>query len=192
MKREHKRHEQGIGLVIVIMVLAFLLTVGMLLIAIVDTGNQVAGNVRWQQKAFNVAEAGFDAAWLAIENAFISSGWTSFDTHYLQEPAGIDLPLDTNYFRRLTNMELLDLIGDFQNGTPDYANILYYKQEYVPDGSGFDPRFTYTVFLIDDEAGGATPDAFDAMLVCIGVVQMGSQTITARLEIELGIEPSGI
>jgi hypothetical protein len=190
MKETH-RHEQGIGLVIVIMVLAFLLTVGMLLISIVDTGNQVAGNVRRQQQAFNVAEAGFDAAWLSIENAFVASGWTSFDTHYLQNPPGIDLPLDVNYFRRLTNMELLELIGDFQNGTPDYANILYYKQEYVPDGSGFDPRFTYTAFLIDDEAGGATPDAGDTMLVCIGVVQMGGQTITARLEVELAIELPG-
>ena len=49
--RETKRHEQGIGLVIVIMVLAFLLTVGMLLISIVVTGKQVAGNVSWQQQA---------------------------------------------------------------------------------------------------------------------------------------------
>ena len=178
-------------MIIVIMVLAFLLTVGMVLMSVVDTGNKVAGNLRWQQQAFNVAEAGFDAAWLAIEDAFVSSGWTSFDTHYLQEPTGIDLPLDVTYFRRLTNMELLELIGDFDSGTPDYANVLYYKQEYVPDGSGFDPRFTYTAFLIDDEAGGASPDAGDALLVCIGVVQMGTQMITARLEIELAIELPG-
>jgi len=186
-----KWHEKGVGLIIVIMILAFMLSVGMLLITITDTGNKVSGNMRWQLQAFNVAEAGFDAAWLAIEDAFVSSGWSSFDLHYLKEPYGIDLPLEAAYFRKVTDDELLELIGDFASGTPDYANILFYKQEYIPQGSGFDPRFTYTAFLIDDEAVGTTPDAGDVLLICIGSVQMGSRLITSRLEIKLAIELPG-
>lgn len=186
-----KQHEKGVGLIIVIMVLAFMLSVGMLLLTITDTGNKVAGNMRWQQQAFNVSEAGFDAAWLAIEDAFVSSGWTSFDLHCLKEPYGIDLPLEAAYFRKVTNEELLDLIGDFASGTPDYANTIFYKQEFVPQGSGFDPRFTYTAFLIDDEAAVGTPDSGDALLICIGAVQMGSRLITSRLEIKLVIELPG-
>jgi len=106
--------------------------------------------------------------------------------------SGIDLPLQQNYFRRKTNEELLDLIGDFEAGTPSYANILFYKQMFIPaSGGGLDPRITYTAFLIDDEAAAGAPDAGDALLICIGAVKVGSRVTTARLEIKLAIELPG-
>jgi hypothetical protein len=47
------------------------------------------------------------------------------------------------------------------------------------------------VFLIDDEAGGGVADATDAILVCIGTVELGNTITTTRLEIELVLERSG-
>jgi len=189
--KEYKQHEQGVGLIVIIMILAFLLSVGLVVVTTTSTGSQVAGNVRWQQMAFSAAEAGFDASWMAIEGFFSDGIWTSFDNYYLQEPVGIDIPYDAAYFRRLTDEELLNLIGDFDNGSTPYANIIFYKQEFIPQGSGFDPRFTYTAFLIDDEAYGAASDPSDVVLVCIGAVEMGGRLITTRLEIELVVELPG-
>lgn len=189
---EFTRHERGVGLIVLIMVLAFLLTVGIALITTTSTGPQVAGNIRTQEQAFNAAEAGFDAAWIDVGKYFVEQAWTSFDTHYLKEPYGIDLPLDDNYFRKLTNEELLELIGDYDAGTSAYANILFYKQGYIPLSSGdFDPRFNYTAFLIDDEAAAGIPNAGDAIMVCIGVMEAGGRLITSRLEIELAVELPG-
>lgn len=183
---EFSRHEKGVGLIVLIMVLAFLLTVGVVLITTTSTGPEVAGNIRTQEQAFNAAEAGFDAAWIEIGRNFVEGVWYNFDNHCLKEPYGIDVPLSDNYFRKLTNEELLEMIGDFEAGTASYDNILYYKQGYIPlNSGGFDPRYTYTVFLIDDEAIAGTPDAGDAILVCIGIMERGAQLVTARLEIEL-------
>ncbi|MFQ6038086.1 MAG: PilX N-terminal domain-containing pilus assembly protein, partial [Candidatus Aminicenantales bacterium] len=81
--------ERGSGLIVVILVMAFLVSVGVALITVTGIGSRVTGNVRAQQQAFNAAEAGFDAAWIAIEDAFLNETWTSFDGHYLTEPAGI-------------------------------------------------------------------------------------------------------
>jgi len=189
---DYAPHEKGVGLIVVILVLSFMMSVGLVLITTTSTGPEVAGNIRDQQQAFDAAEAGFDTTWLTIDGYFTEGGWTSFDTHYLQEPSGIDLPLQQNYFRRKTNEELLDLIGDFEAGTPSYANILFYKQMFIPtSGGGFDPRITYTAFLIDDEAAAGAPDAGDALLICIGAVKVGSRVTTARLEIKLAIELPG-
>lgn len=189
---DYAPHEKGVGLIVVILVLSFMLSVGLVLITTTSTGPEVAANIRNQKRAFNAAEAGFDETWLTIDGFFTEGGWTSFDTHYLQEPSGIDLPLQDNYFRRKTNEELLDLIGDFEAGTPSYTNILFYKQMFITDSGGeLDPRFTYTAFLIDDEAAAGAPDAGDALLICIGAVQMGSRITTARLEIQLAIELPG-
>jgi hypothetical protein len=67
--------------------------------------------------------------------------------------------------------------------------MIFYKVPYVTTSSGIlDVRYTYTAFLIDDEAGGGDPDPFDAILVCIGTVQTGDVMTTARLEIELGVQ----
>lgn len=181
--------ERGSGLIVVILVMAFLVSVGVALITVTGIGSRVTGNVRAQQQAFNAAEAGFDAAWIAIEDAFLNETWTSFDGHYLTEPAGIDLPLDDNYFRKLTDQDLLNLLDQDADGTADSSNVVFFKQEFIPaQGGGTDPRYTYTAFLIDDEAGGATPDPGDALLVCIGTAGTGRRMSTVRLEITLAVE----
>jgi hypothetical protein len=180
--------EKGSGLIVVILVMAFLVSVGIALITVTGTGSRVAGNVRSQQEAFNAAEAGFDAAWIAVEDQFLNQAWTSFEGNTLVDPTGIDIPLDANYFRKLTDRQVLDLLDADSDGSPDYGNIVFFKQEYVPlSGGGTDPRYTYTAFLIDDEAGGGTPDPLDVLLVCIGTAGTGSSMTTSRIEVELAI-----
>ena len=187
--KDFARHEKGMGLVIVILVMVFLSTIGLALITTTSTGPAVAANVRTQQEAFNAAEAGFDASWVNIQGFFSGGGWVNFDGHYLQDPTGIELPGDSNYFRSQTDEELLNLIGDFNAGTTAYTNVIFYKQTYIPaKGGGLDPKYTYTAFLIDDEWGGGTSDHNDVILVCIGVVQKGGSLTTTRLEIELAID----
>jgi hypothetical protein len=188
------RHRRGSGLLIVILVLAFLLGTGMVLLTVTSTGSQTAGNIRDHQEAFNAAEAGFDAAWLAIDKAFADSEWINFDGHYITEPTGIDLPYSENYFRKLTDDELMNYIDPDEDGNPDAANVIFCRQPFItlPDGT-LDPYYTYTAFLIDDEAmPGVTADASDALLVCIGIAGRGGNRSTSRLEIELVIELPGM
>jgi hypothetical protein len=183
------KREKGSGLIVVILVMAFLVTIGVALISVTGIGSRVAGNVRSHQQAFNAAEAGFDAAWIAIEDSFINESWMNFEGHYLIEPTGIDLPLDVNYFRKLTDLELLNLIDNNGDGMADYSNVIFCRQEFIPaQGGGTDPRYTYTAFLIDDEAGGGTPDPGDVLLICIGTAGTGPKMSTSRLEIELAVE----
>lgn len=187
-KKRDSGREKGAGLIVVILVMAFLVTVGIALITVTGTGSRVAGNVRAQQEAFNAAEAGFDAAWIAVEDFFLEEAWTTFEGNTLVDPTGIDLPLDDDYFRKLTDQQVLDLLDANGDGTPDYDNIIFFKQEYIPlSGGGTDPRYTYTVFLIDDEAGGIT-DPLDALLVCIGTAGTGSSMSTSRIEAVLAVE----
>lgn len=187
-KKRDSGAEKGAGLIVVILVMAFMVSVGIALITVTGTGSRVAGNIRAQQEAFNAAEAGFDAAWIAVEDQFLNGAWMSFEGNTLVDPTGIDLPLDVNYFRKLTDEQVFDLLDADGNGTPDYGNIVFFKQEYVPlSGGGTDPRYTYTAFLIDDEAGGGTPDPFDVLLVCIGTAGTGSSMTTSRIEVELAV-----
>ncbi|MBN1273100.1 MAG: hypothetical protein JXB26_12595 [Candidatus Aminicenantes bacterium] len=187
-------HERGVGLVVVILVLAFMLAVGLSLVTVTGTGPQIASNVRNKQAALNAAEAGFDAGWMTIEDAFTTGAWLSFDAHYLAEPYGIDKPDDlTNYFRRLTDQELLNLIDSNGDGVPDVNNVIFFMEPYVlkPDGS-LDPRYTYTVFLIDDEAGGIDPTNHnDTLMICIGTAGVGKNLSTTRLEIEMAVQLPG-
>ena len=184
-----KQSEKGAALIVVILVLAFMLTIGLVLLTVTGTGSNVAANIRTQQKAFNAAEAGFDASWFAIEDLFVNGGWTSFDGHYLSEPYGIDIPQDDNYFRKLTDLELLHLLDADDNGTCDYPNVISFKQLYHIDENGdLDTRYSYTAFLIDDEAGWGTADPGDVLLICIGVFDQGSNITTSRLEVEIEIE----
>lgn len=186
---EKSKHEQGIGLIVVILVLAFMLGVGIVLVSITSTGSRVTGNIRWQEQAFDAAEAGFDSAWLAIEDFFAGASWVNFDGHYLQTPAGIDLALDVNYFRKKTDLELLAMLDQDGDGNADDPNVIFFRVPFAKDSSGgVDPRYTYTAFLIDDEAGGGTPNPLDALLICIGVVQLGDSITTARLEVGLATE----
>ena len=190
--------EKGMALVIVVIVLAFLQVVGLVLIQVTGTGPKVAGNIRTQQQAYNAAEAGFDVAWTEIEEYFSIGDWAHFDGHYLIEPAGIDVPQSDNYFRRLTDVELLNLIDPDKNNTPDVSTVIFCRKTFVPAqdekyeaGDGTDTRYRYTVFLIDDEAGGGISDPNDAILVCIGSVEIGGNITTSRLEIELVLERPG-
>ena len=182
MNRQTSAKERGVTLIILVIVIAFLLAVGILVLHITGTGPIVAGNLRWQEQAFNAAEAGFDNAWTEIEGSFVS-GWTNFDGPYITLPTGVNDPLDVNYFRKLTDEELLAAISVSD------PNMIFYKIPYVLTPSGTqDLRYTFTAFLIDDEAGGGDPDPFDALLVCIGTVQTGDSVTTSRLEIGLAIE----
>jgi hypothetical protein len=185
------RKDRGSGLIILIIVTAFLLAIGIILLFVTGTGPVVAGNIRFQEQAFNAAEAGFDNAWAQIEGYFVS-GWSNFDGHYLTQPAGIDLPIDPGYFRKLTDEDILSLLDQDGDGNADDPNVIFYKIPYVVTPSGaLDPRYTYTAFLIDDEAGGGTPDAYDALLICIGAVQIGDTITTSRLEIGLATQLPG-
>jgi hypothetical protein len=189
VKNTSNTRERGVALIIVIWVMGFLLSIGLVLLTVTGTGPKVAGNVRTQQQAFNAAEAGFDVAWTQIEEYLETSVWTNFDEHYLTQPSGVDLPIDNNYFRKLTNLEILDIIDPDGDGTADVDNVLFCRQPYIQkqDGS-WDLRYTFTVFLIDDEAGGGTAEPNDAILVCIGCAGVASNLTTARIEIELAVE----
>lgn len=188
-KQRDRAWEKGSGLIIVILVMAFLVTVGIAVITVTGVGSRVAGNLRTQHNAFNAAEAGFDTAWITIEDFFLDEAWTSFDGHYLVDPAGIDIPQDVNFFRRLTDRELLDMLDPGGDGTADYGNVIFYKQPFVPDQEGgTDPLYTYTAFLMDDDRGGGWSDPTDALLVCIGTAGTGSSMTTTRIEVKLAIE----
>ncbi len=192
------KHEKGMALIIVVIVLAFLQVVGIVLLQVTGTGPKVAGNIRAQQQAYNSAEAGFDVAWTEIEEYFSIGDWAHFDGHYLSEPSGIDDPQSDNYFRRLTDLEFLNLIDPDGDGTPDVSAVIFCRKTYAQAQNekyraedGTDTRYRYTVFLIDDEAGGGISDPNDAILVCIGGVEIGENITTSRLEIELVLERPG-
>jgi hypothetical protein len=185
-------HEKGMALVVVILVLAFLQVVGVVLLTVTSTGPRVAGNIRSQQQAYNGADAAFDTSWTMVEESFANGNWIRFDGHYLTEPAGIDNPVDDGYFRKLTDMELLELIDPDEDGLPNINSVLYCRQLYVKNSDGsYDPRYTFTAFLIDDEAGSAAADPSDCLLVCIGTVDSGVSMTTSRIEIELAIQLPG-
>jgi Tfp pilus assembly protein PilX len=179
-------HERGVGLIIVIIVTAFLLVVGLMLAMITGVGTSVASNIRLQEQAFNAAEAGFNAAWIQVEENLMAAGWTDFDGHCLDTPSNIANPGEPEYFRKQTDEELLNALTAATNG------VIFYKQTYVPaQGGGFDQRYSYTVFLVEDDGGGMNPDPSDALLICIGTVQAGNRITTARLEVDLAMQNAG-
>lgn len=186
-------HERGVALIVIILIMTFLLVIGLVLVTVTSTGTRVAGNIRTQQLAFNAAEAGFDASWRAINDSFSAELWTTFDGHYVNEPVGFDDPMSDVYFRKLTDQQILDYIDPNEDGIADVNNVLFCRQQYVTDAVGvLDPRYTYTCFLIDDEAAGGIPDAADVLLVCIGTAGIGDTMTTSRIEVELAVELSGI
>jgi len=193
--RRPKRREAGAGLIIVILIIAFLIAVGIPLLTLTGAGPKISGSFRLHDEAFNAAEAGFEAARKLIDSQIAMGQWTNFAGRYLIQPTGIDIPfnasgnVNTGYFRRKTDQELLSLFDTNGDGTAEVANLLYFQQTFARDGQGnIDLRYTYTVFIINDEAGGAAVDATDALMVCIGVVRSGSRILdTSRLEIEVAI-----
>jgi hypothetical protein len=193
-----KRTERGSGLIIIIVVIAFLLTVGLMVVTVTSTGPKVSGNARNQEEAFNAAEAGFDASLKQMEDLLSNGTWASFDDHYLVEPAGIDLPtindaMNPLYFRSLSDEELIALIDTNDDGVADVANVIFCRQPFTTTQLGADDlRYTYTTFLINDEAGGGPYDPTDVLLVTIGVVRAGTRVLaTSRLEIVLALQQLG-
>lgn len=170
--------DKGVALIIVILVMAFLLTIGIVLLTVTGTGPQVAGNIRWQHQAFNAAEAGFDAAWKQINENIIMEVYRDFFGQYrttFDSQPGLDDPESQYYFRKLTDQQIVEDVLKYP------ANSIFTSQSIASDD-----RFTYTVFLINDEAEGFIRDDMDAILVCIG---QGPQNTYARLEIEIEILP---
>ncbi len=201
-KQRPEKLSPGSGLIIVILVLAFMMTVGLVVLTVSSTGPKVSSSMRFQEEAFNAAEAGFNEAKVLMEDAFGSRQWTSFSEHYLTQPEGIDIPFinyditkpNPQYFRRLTDEQILSLLDPDHDGTADVPaeQIIFFEQPFVRDNNGnLDYRYRYTVFLIDDEAGtGAASNPKDVLMVSIGVVRSGPNITdrilaTCRLEIEL-------
>jgi hypothetical protein len=183
------KKEKGSALVVVLLVLAFLQIVGIVLITVTGTGPKVAENVREQEQASNAAEAGFDSVWASLEELFAMGTWTDFDGHYLTQPTGIDNPQSDNYFRKLTDTEILNLIDPDGDGVPNLDNVYCFRQSFIQKSDGTaDTRFSFTAFFIDDQAGGGVSNPDDALMVCIGVVQMGKTVTTTRIEVEVALE----
>jgi hypothetical protein len=193
--RPAKRSETGAGLIVVILIIAFLAAIGIPLLTLTSAGSKTSGSFRLHDEAFNAAEAGFDAARKWIDGQFAAGQWVNFTGHYLTQPTGIDLPFDSGgnanaaYFRRKTDKELLTSFDTNGDGVAEVSNLLYFQQTFALDGQGnTDPRWTYTAFLINDEAGAGTIDPADALLVIIGVVRSGTRILdSVRLEALVGL-----
>jgi len=184
MNKDKMRRDRGVGLIIMIIVIAFLLSIGLLLLFVTGAGPEVASNVRLQERAFNAAEAGFDEAWRAINDLVISGTWADFGGQYRKNYSTYGDVLDypgTNtvpnpyFFRSLTDAELVaDMISD-------PTNVLILNAT-LPN----DPSLSFTVFLIDDEnLTGATPNDRDCIIVCIG---RAGQNTYARIEVVVEIQ----
>lgn len=182
--RQRTSRERGSGLIVVIMIVAFMLAVGMLLITVTGTSPKVSESLRLQDMAFNAAEAGFNAAWVVLNDAFVSTTYTSFSGHYHNDydghPNVLDDPTLANqfYFRKLTDAQIY---ADCQAHASDYAGTVIFNAETLAG----DPRCSYTVFLINDEAPGTvTSDDHDCILLCIG---RGPRNTYKRLEIVIEV-----
>ena len=180
MRRGKVRKDRGSGLIVLIIVIAFLLAVGILLLFVTGTGPEVAANVRLQERAFNAAEAGFDEVWRVLNDSLISGTWMDFGSQYrttFQGQVGLDDPRSDNYFRKRTDEEL---VADM---TSDPTNVLCGgPNQPLPN----DSSLSFTVFLIDDEAlTGATPNDRDCIVVCIG--RAGRDTY-CRIEVVVEIQ----
>jgi hypothetical protein len=184
MKRDKMRKDRGVGLLVLIIVIAFLLSVGILLLFVTGTGPEVANNVRLQERAFNAAEAGFDEAWRAINDLIVSATWADFAGQYRKKYStygdvldfpGTDATPNPYFFRSVTDAEL---VADM---TSDNANTLYVNQPLPNDST-----LSFTVFLIDDEnITGATVNDRDCIVVCIG---RAGQNTYARIEVVIEIQ----
>jgi len=189
VRKRNVTSQRGSSLIVVLIIVAFMLAVGVSLLTVTGTASKVSGSVRDQEEAFNSAEAGFEAARIAIEAKFFDGTWTNLPDNCCRIPTGIDLPLDPAYFRKHTDSELVAQIP-----VPTSTNgVIFKDQPFTKTITGTDDMTrTYTVFLIDDEAGSPVPDPSDALLICIGVVRSGTKILsTSRLEILIAIQTGG-
>jgi len=169
--------ERGSGLIVVIMIVAFMLAVGMLLLAVTGTSPKVSDSMRLQGLAFDAAEAGFNAAWAELNDRFSSGVMMSFAGQYrttFNGAEGLDDPtLPNSYFRGLTDQQIVD---DFVTYPPNPLDTFFISAPLATD-----PRCSYTVFLINDEAPNTIPiNDNDCILLCIG---RGPRDTFKRLEI---------
>ncbi len=173
---QDNRRERGSGLIVVIMVVAFMLAVGMLLLTVTGTSPKASDSMRLQGLAFDAAEAGFNAAWAVLNDGF-NSGLSSDFRRPLPVDfngvAGLDDPtLPDSYFRGLTDEQIVAGL----HRQPDPNTIIFNSEPLVTD-----PRCSYTVFLINDEAPNTiSPNDNDCILLCIG---RGPRNTFKRLEI---------
>jgi hypothetical protein len=183
MKIPTPTRERGAGLIVIIIVVAFLMSVGILLLFVTGTGSATAGNVRQQSRAFDAAEAGFDAVFEQLNtNIILNQTLADFSLLYrttfdgqpgLDDPAAS--PANPNYYMRRTDEEL------WQDVVKDPANAIFVNQPLATDGS-----MAYTVFLINDEAApGVTLNDRDCDVVCIG--RAGRNTY-ARIVVKIEIQ----
>ena len=177
--KEHGR-ERGSGLIVIIMIVAFMLAVGMLLLTVTSTSPKAADSMRLQGMAFDAAEAGFNAAWIILNDNFMNRVTSDFSTQYRTSfggAPGLDDPTSPNYFRRLTDEQLVaDVAADNTAANP----ALFSSEPLAAD-----PRCSFTVFLINDEAPGTIAgDDRDCILVCIG---RGPRNTFKRLEIVIEV-----
>lgn len=180
MTTQRLPRDRGAGLIVVIIVTSFLLSVGMLLLFVTGTGSAVAGNVRQQARAFEAAEAGFDAAFeqLNANIQSISDFAMLYRTTFNGQP-GLDdstpNPANPNYYMRRTDEELwADIVSD-------PTNAVFVNQLLTTD-----PSLAYTVFLINDEgAPGVTPNDRDCDVICLG---RAGRDVYARIVVRIEIQ----
>jgi len=173
MNTASKRSQRGAGLIVVILVSAFMLVMATALITLTMTNVKISDNIRLQHMAFDAADAGFDAAWKSLNLDFSNSTSASFAGLYRSSykgEEGLDDPLSPHYFRKLTDEEILADLAD------DPVNALF-VDEPLPS----DKRCSYSVFLVNDEAPGTVSrDDNDCLMICIG---KGPRKTYKRLEI---------
>ena len=187
MRVPNPSRERGASLIVVIIIIAFMLAVGVAILTVSGVSSRVSGSVREQEEAFDSAEAGFEAARMAIEQSLLNGAWANLGDNCLTTPAGIDLPNDAAYYRRRAD---LDLVQTLAEGTP---GVLFKDHAFLKTAAGNDDMTrTFTVFLIEDDAGAAVPALSDVMMVCIGVVRAGSRVLaTSRIEVLIGLDTGG-
>jgi hypothetical protein len=169
--------ERGSGLIVVIMVVAFMLAVGMLLLTVTGTSPKISDNIRLQGMAFDAAEAGFNSAWGILNDQFLNRVAENFGGMYRTTfggNQGLDDPQSPFYFRSLTDEQLwADIVAD-------PTNALFAAEPLVTD-----PRSAFSVFLINDEAPGTiVADDRDCLIICIG---RGPRNTYKRLEIVIEV-----
>lgn len=169
--------ERGSGLIVVIMIVAFMLAVGMLLLTVTGTSPKISDNIRLQGMAFDAAEAGFNSAWGVLNDQFLNRVAENFAGAYRTSfggNAGLDDPQSPFYFRSLTDEQIwADMVADDTNAI------------FVAEPLATDPRCSFSVFLINDEAPGTVvADDRDCIMVCIG---RGPRNTYKRLEIVIEV-----
>jgi hypothetical protein len=194
------RGRNGTGLIVVMLIMAFIAAVGTALVSLTGMGTKMAGSLRTYDDALGAAEAGFEASRSVIEGSFVSGAWTTFDRHYVDQPTGIDLPLQSgnpnpSYFRCRTDEQLLSDFDSNGDGTPNVSNLLFFQQPYiVSQYGGMVTKYVYTAFLIDDDAAAnpSNRDHSSALLVVIGSVRDGTRVLkSSRLEVNLAVAAGG-